>query len=106
MPDATIGQRGDTLITQLAGASYPWLDCDNGNAIAGANAQTFVPSASGRYALVIDLNGCVDTSACQDLVLTTITETKTNMYRLYPNPSQSLLQAAPLLPMTNKIIRS
>lgn len=55
-----------TLTAALAGAtSYKWLDCgDAMKPVAGQTAQTFTAPKNGNYAVVIDLNGCADTSTC------------------------------------------
>ncbi|MCB9203635.1 MAG: hypothetical protein H6603_01550 [Flavobacteriales bacterium] len=50
--DASVSQNGTTLTADVAGASYQWLDCNNGNAVVnGENGQSFTPLASGEYAL-------------------------------------------------------
>ena len=65
----SVTQTGSQLSADVAGATYQWIDCDNGNAaITGETAQTFDPTASGNYAVVVTLNGCTDTSACYEYV--------------------------------------
>lgn len=56
---------GDVLVAQANGATYQWLDCDNGYAfIPGATNQDFTPADTGNYAVAVSIGGCVDTSAC------------------------------------------
>ena len=63
--DSTVVQNGATLNANMTGADYQWLDCDNNLAvIAGETSQSFTPSVTGNYAVVVTLNGCSDTSAC------------------------------------------
>jgi len=80
-PVVTTTVSGSEVTADATGVSYQWLDCDNGNAIIpGATDQTFVAPVSGNFAVEIDENGCVDTSACEalsvslpaDLVITEI----------------------------------
>lgn len=73
-PSAT--QNGGTLTANQAGATYQWLDCDNGNAvIPGETAQSFSPvTITGNYAVEVTMNGCADTSGCFFIDLTGIEE--------------------------------
>lgn len=66
--DAGVHVGDDALTATGAGATYQWLDCDQGMApVPGATGQTFVPPASGHYAVVLTSTVCAavsDTSAC------------------------------------------
>jgi hypothetical protein len=69
-------------------ASYQWLDCNNGYAaLPGDTMQTFNPIVNGDYAVVINLYGCVDTSACVHIGNVGIEEIEGSRIRLYPNPN-------------------
>lgn len=57
-----------TILANMSGASYQWLDCDNGNSpISNATSQTFIADAIGNYSVEITANGCVDTSSCTNV---------------------------------------
>lgn len=78
-----------TLNASQAGASYQWLDCNNGYAqVAGATSQTFAPTANGSYACEVIYNGCVDTTDCRTISMVGIEE---NTFQagliLHPNPT-------------------
>ncbi len=63
--DTSISISGDTLITNLAGAEYQWLDCkENYASLEGDTFQNFTPPNTDYYAVEISYNGCIDTSAC------------------------------------------
>src|SRR6185436_13031654 len=63
--DTSVSQNGSSLTSNLAGATYQWLDCNNGMAvIGGATSQTYSPPANGNYAVAVTANNCTDTSAC------------------------------------------
>jgi PKD repeat protein len=48
---------------QAMGASYQWLDCNNGMAvIPGATAQSYTASANGNYSVQVTQSNCTDTS--------------------------------------------
>lgn len=87
-----VNQNGITLTAAQSGASYQWIDCDNGNTpIPGATQQSFTPTVNGRYAVEITLNGCTITSLC--ITVNTVgIEVSVADYSLniYPNPNNGL----------------
>ncbi len=92
-PDTGVTISEDALVSDAVGASYTWLDCDNGfQAIAGENQAIFVPSSSGNYAVEVNNTGCIDTSACYHMIITGVDEfVFDNAFEIYPNPTQDQL---------------
>jgi hypothetical protein len=91
IPNVTVTNVSGTLIVNQSGATYQWIDCNNNNApISGAINQSFTPTTGGSYAVVVTLNGCVDTSACQTVTIAGIdTEALSKqVFSIYPNPNQ------------------
>jgi len=87
-PANTVTVTGITLTADEAGATYQWLDCDNGNApIDGETNQTFTPAANGNYAVEITSDGCTATSTCTAVNTVGINEPTASSIRVYPNPS-------------------
>ena len=90
--DNTVTNNNGVLSATQSGATYQWIDCDNGNAIiSGENAQTFSPSTNGNYAVNINLNGCMTVSNC--VQVTTLSSNSfdfNNKISLYPNPVGSI----------------
>ncbi len=86
---ARVNQTGDSLQAVMKGASYQWLDCDDGMApISGSTDRTFVPSNSGNYAVRITNNNCTDTSQCYNVTVDGITAQEWRQHlSLYPNPT-------------------
>jgi hypothetical protein len=75
-----------------AGVTYQWIDCNNANAIiAGADAQTYTATANGDYAVIVS-NACLtDTSACTNIVVTSINDVNSSeALTVSPNPSNGL----------------
>lgn len=90
--DNTANLVGNTLTSNQTGASYRWLDCDNGNAIiSGETNISYTPSVNGNYAVEITMNTCMDTSACENIIITAINEIKTITMTISPNPTQGIL---------------
>ena len=77
-----------TLIADQVGATYQWLDCANFTEIAGETNSFFSPVVDGLYAVEITLGGCVDTSACTLVELSSLEENAFGQaLRLSPNPT-------------------
>lgn len=96
--DVSITNSSPTLMANESGATYQWLDCDNGNAeIAGATSQTYVASSNGNYAVRISIDGCTSTSDCINVNTVDIDEYNfVTTATLSPNPTTGIfeLQAA------------
>lgn len=85
----------DTKIVSLqGGANYQWVDCDNGFApIAGAVFQSFEPEVTGSYAVIVEQQGCEDTSVCFQFVIISVNNVGLrNSIKIYPNPSGGTLK--------------
>ena len=69
-------------------ASYQWLDCNNAlSALAGDTLQTYTPTLNGDYAVELNVDGCIDTSACVHIGNVSIEEPWANSINLFPNPN-------------------
>ncbi len=92
--DTSVTVSNDTILMANAiGASYQWLDCNQGYApIPGETSQTFMPTANGEYAVEVTENGCTDTSMCYTIVKVGI-EDAPELYEvnIFPNPSEGLV---------------
>jgi hypothetical protein len=90
----SVSQNGAVLTAQQSGASYQWLNCQTGfSAIAGATGQSFTATSNGNYAVRIDVNGCVDTSACTLVSGIGIGEDIQRNFQVYPNPNHGVFVA-------------
>jgi hypothetical protein len=97
IPDATTTVLLETITATQAGASYIWVDCDNGNIpIPNETSQSFTPAVTGNYAVRIVLNGCTVTSACVAITIVGIDENEFyTSFLIYPNPTKSILNIDP-----------
>ena len=83
---------GGTITADQTGATYQWVDCDNGNApISNEDQQSFSPASSGNYAVEVTVNGCTETSGCVNMTVTGITEAHTAELNIFPIPATQLL---------------
>lgn len=72
-----------------SGATYQWIDCNNGNApIGGATNQSYAATADGSYAVIVTVGACSDTSACEVIIGLGISSASSEgAVSLYPNPN-------------------
>jgi hypothetical protein len=87
-------QNGSLLSANQSGASYQWIDCDNGNSeIPGETAQSFTATRDGRYAVIVSYNACYDTSDCVTISGLGIHSMGSNgaLISIYPNPTSEQL---------------
>lgn len=93
--DTTVGVNGVTLTANGTGASYQWVDCDNGNApIPGEVSPSFTPTVNGHYAVVLTSLQCGNihaTSACHEISSVGMEEHGANGLVLRPNPASDVL---------------
>jgi len=89
--DATTSLSDLTISSNQNGASYVWIDCNNGNqAITGETNQGFMASTNGSYAVVVTINGCSDTSACVDINNVGLQDLENELISIHPNPSSGV----------------
>ena len=91
--DTQVIATATTLEATANNATFQWLDCnDNFAPIAGANQGLFQPINNGMYAVEIQQNGCVDTTACYPITQIGIIEsTDTSPYLVFPNPTSRIV---------------
>ena len=90
--NSSITNTTPTLTADATGATYQWLDCDNNYApIPGETNQSFTATANGSYAVEVTQNGCVDTSACEQVNNVGINEINSSI-TLHPNPTTGLVE--------------
>ncbi|MBL7943635.1 MAG: T9SS type A sorting domain-containing protein [Flavobacteriales bacterium] len=80
---------GNTLSANNSEGNFTWINC-NDNSTVASGTSSFTPSVSGEYALVVELNGCTDTSACSFVNITGIESVAlTDIRYPFPNPFES-----------------
>lgn len=84
---------GLSIISNESGATYQWLDCNNGNApIVGATSQSYTPTSNGLYAVEITNNSCTAISSCIPFTIVGINVTSsTFMIDVFPNPTKGMI---------------
>lgn len=86
--DVTVTINQGILQVAESVATYQWLNCDNNNSpISLATNQNYTPTANGNYAVEVTVNGCTDTSDCQNYNLIGLSENTATNISLYPNPT-------------------
>ena len=90
--DNGITNNSPILTANAIGATYQWLDCNNNYApIQGETNQIFTATTNGSYAVEVTQNGCVDTSACEQVNNVGINEINPSI-TLNPNPTTGIVE--------------
>jgi trimeric autotransporter adhesin len=98
--DNSLALSGTTLTANESGASYQWLDCNNGNSpISGETSQSFTATISGNYAVEITKNGCIETSSCSSVTVLGIDQEQKAKLSAYPNPNNGMFTVSSSIPM-------
>lgn len=89
----TVTQSGGVATVAQASAIYQWLNCETNAPISGATLQSYAPTVTGNYAVKVTVDGCVDTSACVNMVVSpnSIGENKVSAVSIVPNPTSSFV---------------
>ncbi len=81
------------LLSDASAASYQWVSCDNGYAILPDDTTwKLQPVQTGSYAVIINKGGCIDTSACYNIIGTKVENIPPGSANvIYPNPCDNEL---------------
>jgi hypothetical protein len=86
--ETTIQNTGGALWSLNYQASYQWVDCNNAyQPLAGETWQLFWPPAAGSYAVILQQDGCADTSFCEDILITALADLHDETSFFFPNPA-------------------
>jgi hypothetical protein len=94
--DSSLDVNDNNIESNQNNAFYQWVDCDNNfqyvtNTISNERDIDIVET--GNYAVIINVNGCIDTSACVLVEYVGLNEPIWNSEpaELYPNPTTETL---------------
>lgn len=92
--DVSVTDNGGSLTANATGSTYQWIeDCQNNqDTIPGATDQTFVPTATGFYAVWVTTNGCTNLSNCIQVIVSDVEENRLENMRVFPNPVKDQFQ--------------
>jgi hypothetical protein len=83
-----VTQAGISLSANQSGVSYQWLNCSAMTPIVGATGQTYSATVNGDYAVIINNNGCSDTSNCYNVTSVGLVQDDFgNELLISPNPT-------------------
>lgn len=88
----TTGSSGVELFAELNNAEYQWLNCATNQLINGATEQSYFPTESGEYAVIVSNGNCSDTSNCRNVVVTSIQNEFFSEVKVFPNPIKNQLE--------------
>jgi hypothetical protein len=87
--NTNVSQSGTTLEAEAIEVEYQWVDCNVGNQfISGETSNSFVPTSSGSYAVVVSSNQCESTSTCYPVIITSAgKDIAPTPFTAFPNPA-------------------
>jgi hypothetical protein len=90
--DTTISVNGITLLSNQTNGQYQWWNCNTNSIVNNATNLDFTPISNGDYAVIINHNGCVDTSNCYGIytVGMNVIKKDLNVLEIIPNPNDGL----------------
>src|SRR5690554_5719785 len=90
--DTTVINNSNELTAVQNNANYQWINCSDMSNISNETNISYTPSSSGTYAVEITINGCSSTSSCHKTELLGINhESGNSLFKLYPNPSNGII---------------
>lgn len=90
--DSTITMHNDTLIANQTGATYQWLNCEEGYAeIPGETSINFIPHTQGAYAVEITYENCTVVSECMIVQWWSTPENLVDNINLYSKPIEDMV---------------
>ena len=82
--DATTGN----ATASPAAWSYVFISCENGAILQNSINPSITLTSNGLYAVVVTINGCIDTSDCVSFLSAGMNEFQNNFIHLSPNPCE------------------
>jgi hypothetical protein len=87
--DVTVTDAGSKFTANETGAGYKWVDCNDGySPISGETGQSFTPTTTGDYAVIVTVGSCSDTSECFHFSVTGLQNISKAYCTIYPNPNK------------------
>ena len=84
----SVNNNSPTLTSNVQGATYQWLDCNNNNSpISGETNQSYTAVVNGDYAVEVTKFNCTNISPCESVNNVGINIKNEINYVLYPNPN-------------------
>lgn len=92
MPNLLTTLSGLIISSNQSSSVYQWIDCKTSLPVLGETSQSFTPSISGNYAVIVYEGSCFDTSICINVSIpNSIFEDNQNELKIYPNPTNGVL---------------
>ena len=105
--DNSVTLNGQTLTSNDTNSSttYQWIDCGTNTPITNATNQSFTPTITGDYAVVVDNGACSDTSDCFNVIITNSQNIYSdNIIKIYPNPAKTYIYIENVLKSNIEIV--
>ena len=86
--DNQITQNGNSLVASNPNYLYQWVNCTDFSNLLNGQSFIYTPTVSGNYAVILNNNGCIDTSTCFSYTNLSVKESDL-FVSIHPNPTSS-----------------
>ncbi|MBN8701976.1 MAG: T9SS type A sorting domain-containing protein [Bacteroidetes bacterium] len=93
-PNDSISQNGNILSSIEVAAAFHWYNCTTMQTISGDTTSTYTATVNGNYAVIVEKNGCVDTSACVNVLYNTVSNAQFTDFTITPNPAKEYIKVS------------
>lgn len=88
--NTAVSVSGATLTSDQAGATYQWFNCATQAIIPNETSQSYTPTVTGNYGVLLTVNNCDATSECTLVDFSGLNELD-RFVHLFPNPTNGLV---------------
>lgn len=90
--DTTIFLASNSIISNNTNAtSFQWYDCNTSLNLLNENSSIFNFTSNGSYGLIVEENGCIDTSSCITILNVGLNDLNFKQIYFYPNPTKGVI---------------
>ncbi|WP_264535669.1 Ig-like domain-containing protein [Flavobacterium sp. N1736] len=88
--DKAVSLNSGILTSNHLGATYQWYKCPN-TLLSNETNQSYTPLTAGDYKVEITVGECTIASDCVTITSLAVGQFKPNEFKLYPNPSNGII---------------
>ena len=92
-PDVGVTNNAPTITATATSGTFQWVSCDeNYTPITGETDASYTAVGNGSYAVIVNQNGCTDTSACETIANIGLENLNQENLSIFPNPTNGLVK--------------
>lgn len=104
--DAEMQLVGMTLVADVGGSNYTFIDCDNGAVLQDGPESFFELPGNGSFAVIVQVGNCAKTSDCFEMLNIGLEDLTVDQFAVYPNPNKGVFTIRSLIDQSVDIVTS